>query len=78
MFEGEETAGFGVAAARLEMGACFFAVVEVEVFEKLDGSSPERLMTAMTAIFETPIPGWQHIPRRLQGASMQKMRLEAK
>jgi hypothetical protein len=56
VFEGEETAGLGVAAARLEMGACFFAVVEVEVFEQLDGSSPERLMTAMTAIFETPIP----------------------
>ncbi len=56
MFAGVGTAGLEFAAAVFVLGACFFAVVEDDVFEQLNGNNPERLMAAMTAICDTPMP----------------------
>jgi len=54
--EGVEAAGFGLAAVEEWLGACCLDAVEVEVFEQLSGSSPERLMAAKMAICDTPMP----------------------
>ena len=71
MCEGVGTAGLELAAAGLGVGACCFAVVEVEVFEQLEGNSPERLMAAMTAMCDTPMPDRQHLPSRFPARQSQ-------
>lgn len=65
-FAGAEIAGLEFVTTGLGPGACCFAVVEVDVFEQLNGHSPQRLMAAMTAMRDTPMPDGQQLAGRLR------------
>jgi hypothetical protein len=52
-----------VATTGAGLGACGFSVVEVGAFEQLKGHSPERLIIAMMAICDAPMPDWEAIAR---------------